>query len=207
MTDRAKPDGAGGKSGENQKVVSPDKAEISASNSIEQSQKNPAEEEHISKTMTRRDTLEAWQSLLAALQKGSFITAALYERRNRSLGLPVTILSAIVSTAIFASIAQGSTNQWAQIAVGLISVITAVLSALQTYLNYGELAQKHKVAGVKYGALRREIEEVLASDLETQLTSVDLKSIRTRWDEIDQEVPPLPQWIYDKVTREFKTRG
>lgn len=134
MTDRAKPDGADGKSGENQKVVLRD-------------------------------------------------------------------------TAIFASIAQDSTAQSVKIAVGLISIIAAVLSALQTFLSYGELAQKHKVAGVKYGALRREIEEALTSDLETQLTSVDLKSIRTRWDAIDQEVPPLPQRIYNKVTREFRTGG
>jgi hypothetical protein len=159
---------------------------------------------------TNRDTVENWKRLLSALQKGSFVAAAMFERRQRLLGLPAMVLSTIVGTAIFASLAQTQTptEPWIKIVTGLVSVAAAVLSSLQTFLGYAELAQKHKTAGLKYGALRRETEEALAFESEAELASRDFfKSIRTRWDQIDQEAPPLPQQIYDKVIAEFKTSG
>jgi hypothetical protein len=157
--------------------------------------------------MGRQETLDKWHGMLAVLQKGSFMAAARYQRRNQLLGMPVMVLSAIVGSAVFSSISQTNTPTWLKVAVGLVSLSATVMSGLQTFLSYGELAEKHKAAGVKFGTLRREIEELTSSEADPKLANVDLKSIRTRWDAIDQEAPPLPPAIYKQVTEEAKVSG
>ena len=49
---------------------------------------------------------------------------------------------------------------WLQILIGLASVAAAILSSLQTFLGYSERAEKHRLAGAKYGALGRELESL-----------------------------------------------
>ena len=154
-------------------------------------------------------TMHNWHAMLAVLQKGNFIAAARYERRNKLLGLPTIILSTVVGTAIFASVGEGTmAKPWVKIVTGLLSVAAAVLSSLQTFLSYAESAQKHKAAGQKYGVLRREIEAALELASDTQPIPPELyKSVRTAWDAVDLEAPPLPQDIYDRLIAERNVSG
>ena len=89
------------------------------------------------------------------------------------LGIPVVILTTIVGTTVFSSIASSSTNSIILLVVaGLLSVVAAVFSSLNTFLNYGELAERHRNASVKYGNLRREIEELSFANNKTDLESI-----------------------------------
>ncbi|WP_414896029.1 SLATT domain-containing protein [Pseudomonas chlororaphis] len=61
---------------------------------------------------------------------------------------------------------------WWQLGVGAMSVLAAVMTALQTTLRYQELAEKHREAGARYNALGREIELLLSySDLDLNVVS------------------------------------
>jgi len=123
------------------------------------------------------------------------------------LGIPVVILTTIVGTTVFSSIASSSTNSIILLVVaGLLSVVAAVFSSLNTFLNYGELAERHRNASVKYGNLRREIEELISfANNKTDLESI-MKDIRTRWDAVDLEAPSVPQKIYDSVYRQVESQ-
>src|SRR3712207_131552 len=90
--------------------------------------------------------LKRWHHSLLTLNRGHFKAAARCESRNVNLGVPVTILSAVTGTTIFASLAISPTV-WAKILVGLLSLTAAVLASLQTFLRYDERAQEHKEAG------------------------------------------------------------
>ena len=79
-----------------------------------------------------------------------------------------------------------------QIVVGLASVAAAWLASLQTFLGYSERAEKHRIAGAKYGALGRELEQIRASD--TTLTFDEISAVRKRLNDLAVESPnnPLP---------------
>ncbi len=149
-------------------------------------------------------TLQQWHQGLRISHTAHFKAAERYERRNLLLGIPVVVLSAVAGTAVFASL-DSSPGQWETIAVGLVSVTAAVLASLQTFLRYPELAEKHKAAAVKYGAVRREVEQALASStMEQPYPTAFLDAIRARWDALDEEAPIVGAAIYDPIAKACK---
>jgi len=128
----------------------------------------------------------------------SRMTAKL-EHRARYISIATITLSTIVGTAIFASLAQ-SPAQWAKILTGTLSIATAILAAFNASLGYSQLAERHREAAVKYGALRRKFEEVVATVPATDLPTL-LATVRSEWDHIDAIVPSIPQLIYDRISR------
>jgi hypothetical protein len=154
--------------------------------------------------MTNRQEklLERWHTTLLAFNGGHFVAAARCEHRNLYLGVPTTLLATVTGTSIFATLTI-SPQVWAKILVGLLSLTAAVLASQQTFLRYGERAQVHKNAGQKFGALRREIEEtyVCHSNTDEALPQEFFTSIRTRWDQVSEESPPLPQKIHDQAKK------
>ena len=121
--------------------------------------------------------LDEWHTGLRICHKSHMRCATFYERWNLGLGIPVVALTAIAGTAIFATL-ETSPQAWAKIFIGLLTVLAAILSSLQTFLRFSELAERHKVAAVKYGALRREIETLL--DEPAGLTPEVRTAIRTK---------------------------
>jgi hypothetical protein len=84
-----------------------------------------------------------------------------------------------------------------QIVVGLASVAAALLASLQTFLGYSERAEKHRIAGAKYGALGRELEQIRASD--TTLTFDEISAVRKRLNDLAVESPNNPLPIYRRA--------
>jgi hypothetical protein len=119
----------------------------------------------------------------------------MFGRRKYWLGIPAAILSTLVGTSVFASL-QKQPELWQQIAVGLASVTAAVLASMQTLLGYSERAEKHRVAGAKYGALGRELEQMITSNIE--YPSEAIAEVRKRLDDLAVESPNNPIPIYPK---------
>ena len=86
---------------------------------------------------------------------------------------------------------------WLQILVGLASVATAILTSLQTFLGYGERAEKHRLAGAKYGALGRKLETLRASPDGAPMESMD--RVREQLDALAIESPNNPLPLYRKA--------
>jgi hypothetical protein len=97
---------------------------------------------------------------------------------------------------VFATV-QKQPELWLQITVGLASVAAALLASLQTFLGYSERAEKHRIAGAKYGALGRELEQLRASD--SPLSDDLISKIRKSLDDLAVESPNNPLPIYRKA--------
>jgi len=147
------------------------------------------------------NTLVRWHAGLRHKNVAHHLAAS----RNRSLhkffGIPVVILSTLVGTSIFSSLGDATTNKWILIITGMLSISATVLASLQTFLNYAELAAKHKSTAVQFGMLRREVEQFATwpNHSEDEVREF-LDSIRERWDQAEQEAPTLPQKIFNKAT-------
>jgi fatty acid desaturase len=123
------------------------------------------------------ELLSTWRQAIRVCHKAHVRSAAILQRRNRAFGIPVVILSTIAGTAAFATL-ESAPALWIKILVGLLSVLAAVLASLQTFLGYSELAERHKAASQRCGALRREIEEVLALNLLVNMSPRDQQRAR-----------------------------
>lgn len=149
-----------------------------------------------------KERLQRWRSGIKIAHNSHIRSASYYTQRGRLLGIPVVILTTVIGTAVFSSMASGGSSILLQAVAGVLSVFAAIFSSLQTFLNYGELAERHRNVSVKYGNLRREIEELLCfMDAKSDLEAV-MKDIRVRWDAVDLEAPSIPQKIHDSVRNE-----
>jgi hypothetical protein len=154
-------------------------------------------------TQTQKERLQKWRNGIKIAHNSHIQAATYYTRRGRMLGIPVVILTTIIGTAVFTSIATNNQAAIAlQITAGLLSMAAATLSSLYTFLNYGGLAERHRTAAVKYGNLRREVEQLLCFlEGKTDLDAT-MKEVRIKWDAVDLEAPEIPQKIHDKVKRD-----
>jgi hypothetical protein len=126
------------------------------------------------------------------------------------LGSPAAVFSAIVGTSVFAALGnEAPSGIKYKLAVAAISIVSAILTGLSTFLNLSERAEKHRSAGVRYKEVIRELERVLAVGL-TGLTQADpslVVGIQKRLDDLEDSAPIVPERIYDRVEREWHKHG
>jgi len=129
---------------------------------------------------------------------------------NNRLGVPVTVITAIIGTSIFGTINNDPAIGW-KIVAGLMSLSAAILSALQTTFKFSELAEKHKIAGNRFSGLRRQIEffilkysdedkkncDIAFENRDTALK--DLEKIIKNYSALAEESPVIPTKIAYKA--------
>ncbi len=144
-----------------------------------------------------RDVLEQWHRGIRVLHIAHAKAATRYRQRGRLLGVPVVLLTALVGTGIFATVSEETVSETWKIVAGLLTALAAVLSAVQTFLNYGVLAEKHKSADLAFGTLRRDLERSLDSrPHEPDRRAEIMKEIADRWTRIEREAPIVPDDIH-----------
>lgn len=138
-----------------------------------------------------------WYQRCATVAVGHYKTAELLSRKNRLLARWSAGLSALVGTAVFSTI-QAQPDLWLKVLTGLMSVVAAVLAALGAGSQYQDRAERHRVAGAKYNAVGRGIEQLLASP-EPNITT--LSQIRDRLDNLAAEMPHIPKSVHKEISK------
>lgn len=105
--------------------------------------------------------LREWSTRAGASADAHYELCTRLSRSNIRFGVPVVVLTTFVGTSVFATL-QHHVDVALRIAVGLISVLAAVLASLQTFLRFGERAEKHRTAAEAWAALRRDMEAMIA---------------------------------------------
>lgn len=150
--------------------------------------------------MNRADLLRHWRFRVHRVQTGHYEAGRRYEKLHLWLGVPAIAVSAVVGTAVFSSLGTGESGFVLTILVGLLSITSAVLTSLQTFLKYSELAERHKLAGATFADLKHKIELIAvfqptdAEALKTQLAEVE-----QRWERVREESPNIPDKIWRKI--------
>src|SRR6266496_976115 len=133
--------------------------------------------------------LENWHKRVYAAQSGHYASADLFRLLNYIVGVPAVVFASIVGTAIFADFANDRPRA---LAVGTVSILAAVLAALQTFLRFSERAAQHATAADWYSAIRRDIEEMLHLPLDSRGSAKDcLDRIRKEMNRVVQDAPEL----------------
>jgi hypothetical protein len=100
--------------------------------------------------------------------------------------------------------ASGGANQvWIKLFIGLMSVVSAAVATVQTFLNYPELSEKHKVAGAKFANLNHRLELLGAKQpLSVKQLADELVKIEKQWDKLRTGSPNLPLNVWARIEAE-----
>ena len=144
-----------------------------------------------------------WHSLAKVTQMAHYDAARFYSGRNVKMGIAVVIITTMVGGGLLTPFEALGT--WIKIPLAMISLLAAVLSALQTFLHFGELAEKHHNAAVGYGAVHIDIEYTKFTPFEdrTKLKEV-LEDLKNRMESLEKESPDFPESIWEKWKSRFK---
>jgi hypothetical protein len=126
------------------------------------------------------------------------------DHRRYLLGIPATIISAIVGTTTFAAL-QKSPDQSIQLMVGVLAIIAAILTTLQAFLDLGARSERHRIAAVRYKAVIRQLEQLGIGTIQGKpLNAPELTELRQRLDGLEEEMPVVPPRIYDRIEAKYR---
>jgi hypothetical protein len=152
-----------------------------------------------------RALTKRYRRVVQQSNRGHYVAAERAEGRGRILGIASVVVGAVVGTSIFATIQSSPSVDW-RIAAGLLVTGAAVLSTLQTFLDYAKRAAEYRTAGAAYGRLRREFDsfmlEIATSNDRVQLME-DLSVLRGHIDELGQQSPLIPPRSYRAGLRQL----
>jgi len=150
-------------------------------------------------------------NLIENYSKTSILNRAAHYRASRDalikhywLGIPTILISTAIGTSIFASLRTDPT-EGLKIIVGFVSFLSAVLSSLQTFFKFSEVAEKHRVAGAAYGDMKRKLDILKLQYSMKEHTSredalKELKLVSEALSELAKESPGIP----DKAFKQAK---
>lgn len=137
-----------------------------------------------------------WYKRAATVAVGHYKSAESLTSWHRWLSGVSVVLSAVVGTAVFASL-QARPEPWMQVVAGLMSVAAAALAGLASSTGFVDRAERHRVAAAKYNAIGRELEQMLLLE---EVEPAILNSIRNRLDELSADLPHIPKRIHNEIS-------
>lgn len=132
-----------------------------------------------------------------------------YSSYNNGITIPVIVLSTVTGTAsvgLTGLVGNDPTNQkYGQIAIGVVSLFTGILTTLGNYFRYAQNSEAHKVAAVAWSKFNRSITVELAQKPDDRLDSLDYINLcRQELDRLIEQSPQVSDDIIDSFEREFE---
>jgi hypothetical protein len=145
-----------------------------------------------------------WHKRVYAAQSAHYASTDKLRLLNYLVGVPAVVFASIVGTAIFAGLEKDSPRA---LMVASVSILAAVLAALQTFLRFSERAAAHAKAADWYSAIRREIEEVLHLPVESRGKAKDfLDRVRKEINRVAQDAPELSVRAWKREAKRFSVK-
>ena len=129
-----------------------------------------------------------------------------YKRRHQLLGIPVVIFSSVVGSVAFSQI-HAAPNDKVRFGAGALSIVSAVLAGLQTFLRYGELAEKYRAVGIGYEKVEKEIEEIIVLPIHLRGDVKErIDSLREQLNSLADGSPEIPDHRHQKAKTKIETK-
>lgn len=158
--------------------------------------------------------LRKWNRQLAKRQGAHIKLSIKYIRRHYYIGIPSIMVSTAVSTGILSTFKNSEdpdtqiADQYTRLVIGIVGIAGAMLSALQTFMEYQKLAEAHKIAADMYETLYRDIDTIIQVPSTIRGDPLELiTSIRERYDEIRKKSPQLVDYDLDLSYEVYKDPG
>lgn len=130
-----------------------------------------------------------------------------YQRWYYCFSIPVIILSTLTGAANVGmdSFVPDESKSLASAIVGGVNIFAGIISTLQNFLKMAELMEAHRIAGVSWGKLQRNIAIELALDPRRRVVQSDfLKLSRAEYDRLIEAGPIIDDGIIKQFNYKFK---
>ena len=130
-----------------------------------------------------------------------------YQRSYYCFSIPVIILSTLTGAANVGmdSFVPEEGKSLASAIVGGVNIFAGIVSTLQNFLKVAELMEAHRIAGISWGKLQRNIAIELALHPTRRVLQSDfLKLSRAEYDRLIEAGPVIDDSIITRFNKKFK---
>jgi hypothetical protein len=117
---------------------------------------------------------------------------------HRLVGGGAVIAAAIVSTSVLTNLNKDHPSFWLELAAGILAIVAGILSGLQTFYKFGEIGERHRLAGAHFGELRREL-ELFDHCKDGPDPCTQLRHVLDRLGKLEEAGPGYPAKVYEQV--------
>lgn len=143
--------------------------------------------------------IDDWHKRSDQVQNAHYDSGNLYEKRFLQLGFPVIILSALIGGMEVIVPVSLVEPEIAKNISGVISLIVAVLAGLQTFLKLSQRSERHRMAGARYGDIRRSLETInIICEKSEKEAARKIEKIKEKMDSLALESPEIPRSVLKK---------
>jgi len=126
-----------------------------------------------------------------------------YSRKTVIIDLPVIILGVLNGAASIGSKSLFGDSDYASIGVGIVALLTSILTTIGSYFSWARRAESHKMCSIQYAKLYRFINVEMSLPRDERMIPADLlKYVKEQYDRLAEISPLIPQ----SVINEFKTK-
>lgn len=125
--------------------------------------------------------------------------SAFYSNRYRYLGIPAVLLSGLTGSGTLAAVGLDNLNIWITVSFGCLMLLSAGLSAMHNFLNYGSLAEKHRQSYNMYECTRARIDaELMRPRVLRKDACESVEEFTDMFTNLASTCPETPNWIRKK---------
>jgi hypothetical protein len=142
--------------------------------------------------------INEWKERIKSGQKAHLYVSDKYNGYHYAIGLPATILTTIAGATLFAEVKDPRITM----AVGVVGLLAALLSAVQTFYSHAKRGEQHRTVAAQLGNIKREIE------IFEKFTPEDIKEQETRIRQISDELTKIESDapVVKKISEEKASR-
>lgn len=120
----------------------------------------------------------------------------MYSSRSVWIDLPVIILGTLNGAVSVGSDSLFGGSQYASVGVGVVALLTAILTTIGSYFAWARRAEGHRIAGLNYAKLYRFLSVEMSLPRDERMTPTDLlKYVKTEYDRLSEISPLIPPKI------------
>ncbi|EDP71692.1 hypothetical protein FBALC1_04372 [Flavobacteriales bacterium ALC-1] len=155
--------------------------------------------------------LEEWDRRVSRAVLCHYESAKILRKYHLCLGIPSILIIAILGSFasfgdITMNIEEGSIF-WTQLIFIILTITSAILVGLQTFLNFSQRAEKHRDDAGEYGTIRREIEQIAVTEYNSEKElNEKLNELRGKLDILSKTTREIPNNIWKDHKKKY-TKG
>ena len=134
--------------------------------------------------------------------------AAYYKRRNQMYTLPIVVLSVLSGSGNFISEGyQDLVKKYLIFGIGLVSILTSIISAISHHLGLAQLMEGNRIAGLSWGKFYSRLKFQLSLVREERENIHDfLNSVFSEYDRLSEISPLLLKHFIRNVKSKLNSR-
>ena len=143
-----------------------------------------------------KEHLTNWHRRARQVQLSCYNAAKWFDFWHFAIGAPLILLTAAAATSYYKALVTQH-HAFLGIPTEVVGLLLPVLAALQTFLGYGQRAEKFRTTGAKYGSVRREMEQGSSLSFSTKREAEELMDrLRQELDTLSREAPEAPAVVW-----------